>query len=167
MGAELCLLKNAALVVLSQKSDLIIAVAFLVAIRCGLRGTPVFIHLIACNVFYIITAIYEPEFYWLLCFISSSFVFQYYYSLQKITYIPALALCGLTITMGAGTLFEYLGIYGLYDSLFNRYEVCVTLIYIAILLSLIDWRRVQEYLGELINNVLTGQSSVNRLFSIL
>ncbi len=167
MEYELCLLKSAALAVIKKPSDLYLMAAFLIISIIKLRGQPVFIHIAMCNVFWVLTAAYAPETYWLLCFISSSYVFQYYYEKRCPASIPVFLLSILTLVMGFGTIFEYIGIYGLYDSLYNSYEIYVTCIYIAIILCLIDWSRVFRYLGDVIIHVRSGQVGTNNLFGIL
>lgn len=167
MGAELCLLKSAALAVINEPSDLLIMSAFLFASILELRGQPVFIHVVLCNIAWILTANYAPETYWLLCFISSTYVCEYYYKLKSWTAIPVALLSLLTLIMGLGTLFEYVGWYGFYDALYNRHEVSITGIYCAILLSLVDWRGFLSALVDIISNVRIGQSGVNRVFGLL
>ena len=166
MENDLCLLKNAALAVLSDLNDISLAAAFLIA-SIKLRSYPVFVHLVICNIAFILTAAQPAEVYWLLCFISATYMFEYYYKLKKAACIPAFALSAVTLAMGCGVIFEYLGWYNIYDSLFNRYEIYVNIIYVSLLLSLIDWRRVQRRMGNFIDNVRSGQIGFNNLFIVL
>lgn len=167
MGESLCLLKNAALVVISEPSDQIILLAFLIASVFRLRGHPIVFHVLLCNIFWVLTAAYTPETYWLLCFVSSSYVFEYYYRIKSAAAIPALLLSTITLIMGLGIIFELVGWYAIYNALFNSYEILISIVYAIILLCLVDWRRVLSYMGSVINNVRIGQSGFNRLFSLL
>lgn len=166
MENDLCLLKNAALAALSDLNDITLIATFLIA-SIKLRSYPVFIHLVICNIAFIATAAQPAEVYWLLCFISATYMFEYYYKLKKAACIPAFALSAVTLAMGCGVIFEYLGWYAIYDSLFDRYEIYINLIYLLILLSLIDWRRVQRRLGDFINDVRAGAVGFNNLFIVL
>lgn len=166
MENELCLLINAAQAVAQNVNELTLAAAFLIA-SIKLRSYPVFIHLVICNIAFILTAAQPAEVYWLLCFISATYMFEYYYKLKSATCIPVFALGVVTLTMGCGLIFEYLGWYQIYDSLFNRYEIYINVIYMLILLSLIDWRRVQSFLGSIIDNVRVRALGFNYLFIIL
>lgn len=94
-------------------------------------------------------------------------MFEYYYKLKSATCIPVFALGVVTLTMGCGLIFEYLEWYQIYDSLFNRYEIYINVIYMLILLSLIDWRRVQSFLGNIIDNVRNRSLGFNTLFVVL
>lgn len=166
MESELCLLKNAAQVVLSDLNDISLAAAFLIA-SIKLRSYPVFIHLVICNIAFVLTAAQPAEVYWLSCFISATYLFEYYYNLKKAAFIPAFALSAVTLTMGCGVIFEYLGWHNIYDSLFDSYEICVNIIYLLIFLSLVDWRRVYERLVDFVNNIRSGQIGFNNLFIVL
>jgi hypothetical protein len=166
MENDLCLLLNAAQVAVKSVSNVTLIAVFLIA-SFKVHSYPVFVHLVICNIAFILTAAQPAEVYWLLCFISATYMFEYYYKLKKAACIPAFALSAVTLAMGCGVIFEYLGWYNIYDSLFNRYEIYVNIIYISLLLSLIDWRRVQKYLGGLIDNVRSRQIGFNNLFIVL
>lgn len=166
MEKELCLLLNAAQVAAQSVNNIALIATFLIA-SVKLRSYPVFIHLVICNIAFIATATQPPEVFWLLCFISATYMFEYYYKLKSATCIPVFALGVVTLTMGCGLIFEYLGWYQIYDSLFNRYEIYINVIYMLILLSLIDWRRVQNFLGNIIDNVRNRSLGFNTLFVVL
>ena len=166
MENDLCLLISAAQAVVKNVNELTLAAAFLIA-SIKLRSYPVFVHLVICNIAFVLTAAQPAEVYWLLCFISATYMFEYYYKLKKAACIPAFALSAVTLAMGCGVIFEYLGWYNIYDSLFNRYEIYVNIIYVSLLLSLIDWRRVQRRMGNFIDNVRVRAIGFNNLFIVL
>lgn len=161
------LLKNAAMAIASEPSDQIIVAAYFILAFRGLVTQPMVIHVILCNVFWFVSAIYPAHVYWLLCAISASYVTIFYYDNGLRAWIGSAVLTFLLAIMGMENVLAWFGWQSFFDALYDRYEVCVISIHVLIVCLLINWRKLLRYVGELANNLRNGQSRANILFSLV
>lgn len=145
------LAKNAALALLKLSSiyDGYYYLAYLALALFRLNSLPILIATLLCSSVYEITYNLPPIIFWVLCSIILSYLTMYYYSIKNRAWLGCAALSFYMFTMGMEVLLNAAFGEQFYNSLYDSYEIVISLLHIFVVVLLIDWRACFKFMAKL------------------
>ena len=145
------LAKNAALELLklSNSYDGIYYLAYLALMLFRLNSLPVLLATLSCSALYEVTENLPASIYWVVSSILFSYATIYYQKINHRCWVGCAVIAFLDFLMGMELFLNAIAGEQFYNSLYDSYEIVISLLHIFVVVLLIDWRACFKFMAKL------------------